>query len=614
MRSPGGGDNLFLGSIVALRPETGHYVWHFQETPGDSWDYTSTQPIILADVKIGGQVRKALLHAPKNGFFYVLDRATGKFIQGTNYSAVNWATGLDKNGRPIEVPEARYGATGKTFNAIPGPGGAHDWQPMSFSPKTGLVYIPEMEGGFSYKNDPTEGGTGRSKLGFNTGAGAFSADVRPPSAGPAPTAPQQGGAGVTAGNLRGAHLLAWDPVAQKAVFKVPMRKSFNGGAMATAGGLVFAGSAATDFTAYNDMTGDKLWSFDAQTGIIAGPASYELDGVQYVAIMAGWGGTTAPYSTRSDSNGPARLLVFKLGGTDKLPPRPADDRPPLDPPKAGRWHARGGQGRLPVRPLLPALPRRRGGRRRPGRHGAGGSAPLAVHPGPGRLQPGGGKGPAAARRHGAFRRGGGRRPDPRHPRLPSSTKPTRPSWLRPNRVRIGLTLLTASAALAAAGCALAQAPAAPPPPGYAAFGAPPPPGAAPGMTVKEFAPSAGKTYKVSFKAGDEVMSGLARFAAAHPMAQAQISGVGGVSGATLAWYDPKVRAFKLIEVKEKCEISGVTGAISTNAQGKPSVHLHLVLTRSDGSSVSGHLITATIDPILELFVTDLGAGEDVVVP
>ncbi len=182
-------------------------------------------------------------------------------------------------------------------------------------------------------------------------------------------------------------------------------------------------------------------------------------------------------------------------------------------------------------------------------------------------------------------------------------------------MRLRLTLLAASAALAVAGFALAQAPAAPPPPpGYAAFGAPPPPGSAPGMSVKEFAPSAGKTYKVSFKAGDEVMSGLYRFAAAHPMAQAQIAGVGGVSGATLAWYDPKVRAFKLIEVKEKCEISGVTGTVSTNAQGKPNVHLHLVLTRSDGSSVSGHLITATIDPILELFVTDLGAGKDVPVP
>ncbi len=165
-------------------------------------------------------------------------------------------------------------------------------------------------------------------------------------------------------------------------------------------------------------------------------------------------------------------------------------------------------------------------------------------------------------------------------------------------------------ALAATAPALAQAPA-PVPPGYVAFGAPPPPGSAPGMRVQEFAPSAGKTYKVSFRTGDEVMNGMARFAAAHPMAQAQIAGVGGVSSAVLAWYDPQARAFKRIEVNEKCEISGVTGTIVTDAQGRPNVHLHLVLTRQDGSTVSGHLITAVINPILELFVTDLGPGKDV---
>ncbi|MDB5459344.1 MAG: alcohol dehydrogenase large subunit, partial [Caulobacteraceae bacterium] len=333
MRSPGGGDNLFLGSIVAIKPETGKYVWHFQETPGDSWDYTSTQPIILADVKIDGVVRKTLLHAPKNGFFYVLDRATGKFIQGKNYSPVNWATGLDKNGRPIENPAARYGDTGKPFVSMPGPGGAHDWQPMSFSPRSGLVYIPAAEGSYPYRNDPTEGGTGYSKLGFNTGAGAFSADVRPPSAGPLPANANAGLAGAdTAAGHRDSYLLAWDPVAQKAAWKAPHEKNFNGGVLSTAGGLVFEGSQTNDFSAYKDDTGEKLWTFNAQTGIIAGPASYQLDGVQYVAVMAGWGGTTAPYSSHSDSNGPARLLVFKLGGKDKLPAKAAYDAPPLEPP------------------------------------------------------------------------------------------------------------------------------------------------------------------------------------------------------------------------------------------------------------------------------------------
>jgi len=327
MRSPGGGDNLFLASIVAVRPDTGEYVWHFQETPGDSWDYTSTQPIILADIKIDGQVRKTLLHAPKNGFFYVLDRETGKFIKGANYSVVNWATGLDANGRPIENPAARYGKTGKSFVQIPGPGGAHDWQPMSYSQKTGLVYIPTSEGAFPYRNDPTEGGTGRSALGFNTGAGAFSATVP----GPGEAADKLAGFD-TANGHKDSYLLAWDPVAQKAVWKAPHDKNFNGGVLSTAGGLVFEGSQTNDFTAYKDDTGEKLWSFDAQTGIIAGPASYELDGVQYIAVMAGWGGTVAPYSSHSDSNGPARLLVFKLGGTDKLPAKPAYEAPPLAPP------------------------------------------------------------------------------------------------------------------------------------------------------------------------------------------------------------------------------------------------------------------------------------------
>ena len=327
LRSPGGGDNLFLGSIVAIRPETGQYVWHFQETPRDSWDFTSTQPIILADVKIDGVVRKTLLHAPKNGFFYVLDRATGKFIQGTNYAPVNWATGLDKDGRPIENPAARYGENGKPFVSLPGPSGSHDWQPMAYSPKTGLVYIPAAEGSFVYRDDPTEGGTGRSKLGFNTGAGAFSATVAPANS------TNEGLAGYASANGHSAsYLLAWDPVKQTAAWKAPQEKSFNGGALATAGGLVFEGSQSDDFSAYNDETGEKLWSFNAQTGIIAGPATYEIGGVQYVAIMAGWGGTVAPFGARSDSNGPGRLLVFKLGGMDALPPKPAVEQPPLEPP------------------------------------------------------------------------------------------------------------------------------------------------------------------------------------------------------------------------------------------------------------------------------------------
>jgi predicted DNA-binding protein with PD1-like motif len=182
--------------------------------------------------------------------------------------------------------------------------------------------------------------------------------------------------------------------------------------------------------------------------------------------------------------------------------------------------------------------------------------------------------------------------------------------------------LSALALVLIAGSAFAQSQPAQPQPapqaalprGYIAFGAPPPIRPSPGLTVKEFAPGAGRTYKLSFKAGDDVMGGMARFAAAHKMSQARLSGVGGVSKAVLAWYDPRARAFREIPVDEKCEISAVTGTITTDAQGKPNVHLHLVLSRMDGSTVSGHLISATVDPILEVFVTDLGQGKDITVP
>ena len=139
VRSPSGGDNLYLSSIVALNADTGKYAWHYQETPGDHWDYTATQPMILADINIDGAPRKVILHAPKNGFFFVIDRTNGKFISAKNFVDVNWATGYDANGRPIEVKEARGE---ESCDSIPGPAGAHNWHPMSFNPQTGLVYLP----------------------------------------------------------------------------------------------------------------------------------------------------------------------------------------------------------------------------------------------------------------------------------------------------------------------------------------------------------------------------------------------------------------------------------------------------------------------------------------
>jgi quinohemoprotein ethanol dehydrogenase len=325
IRSPLGGDNLYLSSIVAIRPDTGEYVWHYQQTPGESWDYTATQHIVLADLTIDGRERQVLLHAPKNGFFYVLDRRTGELISAENFVPVNWASGIDlESGRPIENPEARYGSTTKPFLAMPGPGGAHNWHPMAFHPEQGLVYIPANIAAFPYIADtdfvPTP-------LGFNTGVD-FHAGATPPD-----PAVRRGIAEGTAGAL-----IAWDPVKQEARWQVDYPGPNNGGLLATAGGLVFQGSAGGEFAAFDSANGQKLWSFPVQTGVVAAPMTYEWQGEQYVALLAGWGGSFAisPPSMVSRASGAvpnvSRLLVFKLNGEAQLPATPDFSERPLDPP------------------------------------------------------------------------------------------------------------------------------------------------------------------------------------------------------------------------------------------------------------------------------------------
>ena len=323
-RSPGGGDNLYISSIVALNPDTGEYVWHYQTTPGETWDYTATQHIMLADIEIDGKPRKVLMQAPKNGFFYVLDRATGKLISAKNYTAVTWASGIDlKTGRPIENPGARYDKTGKLAVVSPGPGGAHNWQPMAYSPAHKLVYIPVQEAAFPYVS---EAGWKKSGQGFNTGTD-FAAAAMPPI--PA----------VRAGALastRGA-LVAWDPVAQKERWRVPFKGPWNGGVLATGGNLVFQGNAAKEFAAYDAASGKRLWSTNVQTGVMAAPITYTIKGEQFVAVLVGWGGSWAlSPGILSEVAGPvrnvSRLLVFKLGGKAALPAEPKLDRLPLDPP------------------------------------------------------------------------------------------------------------------------------------------------------------------------------------------------------------------------------------------------------------------------------------------
>lgn len=295
IRSPGGGDNLYLCSILALNPDNGELVWHYQTTPADTWDYTSVQPMMLADLTIGGRERKVIMQAPKNGFFYVIDRATGELLAADPYVEVNWATHVDlETGRPVEVPGAAYRDKGTFIR--PGPLGGHNWQAMSFSPKTGLVYIPAQDNGRYYEQPKDFVFTPNQ---YNLGLAAIGRNVDRYDI------PYRG------------RLLAWDPVARKPRWTAEYGNYWNGGTLATAGNLVFQGTAAGDFIAYNATTGAKLWSSWATTGIVAPPITYSIDGKQYVSVMAGWGGA---FSKKARSYG--RLLTYTIGGSASLPNRP----------------------------------------------------------------------------------------------------------------------------------------------------------------------------------------------------------------------------------------------------------------------------------------------------
>ena len=317
------GDNLFLASIVAVKPDTGEYVWHYQEVPGDEWDFTSVQPIILADLPINGETRKVLLHAPKNGFFYVLDRETGELISADPFAPVTWASSVDKEtGRPVEHPDARYSRTGKPWRGTPGPQGAHNWNPMAFSPDTGLVYIPVNVLVSTYVQAST---FGPRAMGFNTGLD------RAANA-------SNGMAAVQATlDASSSHLLAWDPVNRKEAWRVEHPGPGNGGTLATAGNLVLQGTFGGDFVVYRADTGEKLWSMPVQTSVIAAPMSYEIDGEQYVAVLVGTGGALGlTQGAASLKSGPvrniSRVLAFKLGGTATLPEPPPPVARAIDPP------------------------------------------------------------------------------------------------------------------------------------------------------------------------------------------------------------------------------------------------------------------------------------------
>jgi quinohemoprotein ethanol dehydrogenase len=305
VRNPGGGDNLFVASIVALDADTGKYVWHYQQNPNESWDYKATANMIATTLTIDGKRRKVLMQQPTNGFFYVLDRETGKLISAEKTGKVTWADHIDlKTGRPVEAPNIRY-ENGETI-MWPSMIGSHNWQAMSFNPQTGLVYIPYMQLGARYT---TKVGPNDFSFGGMTAQGY--ADPKDPT------------------DAHGA-LLAWDPVRQKAAWKAPIDTIWNGGTLSTGGNLVFQGTADGYFTAYDATSGKKLWKFNAGLGIVGAPISYSVNGKQFVSVLVGYGGTTAALSNYLNVGWkygaqPRRLLTFSLDGKATLPPSPGRD-------------------------------------------------------------------------------------------------------------------------------------------------------------------------------------------------------------------------------------------------------------------------------------------------
>jgi len=319
IRSPEGGDNLFLCSILALDPDTGEYLWHYQTTPGESWDYNSNMDIVLADLSIEGKEVKALLHAPKNGFFYVIDRATGKLVSAEPFVETTWASHIDMaTGKPVEIPGARY--ENGPVDIMPNPWGAHSWQSMSYNPQSGLVYIPTLHQAVKFSDEGIDLESWQAEE-FSGGIGVsmLAADRQPRD--------------------YPASLIAWDPVKQKMAWTVPQDHFWNAGTLTTGGNLVFQGRSDGKFLAYDAGTGDALWIFNAGLGISAPPITYKIDGKQYIALLVGFGGGYARGGWEAHALGwsyrmhTRRLIVFSLEGNADMSPLPPPHypRPIVDP-------------------------------------------------------------------------------------------------------------------------------------------------------------------------------------------------------------------------------------------------------------------------------------------
>jgi PQQ-dependent dehydrogenase (methanol/ethanol family) len=306
LRSPGGGDNWFVSSIIAVNADTGQYVWHYQETPGDEWDYDNCNPLMIADLKYPDGVKHVLMQASKNGFYYILDAKSGKLISAAKYQPdTNWADHVDlKTGRPVESPLVRYSATNRSARLAPAALGMHNWHPMAMSPETGWIYIPTQysAGAFAMKDNfvPNPKGTNTGNDGAK-GRETVCTDA------------------AKCGNLD-SYILAWDPVKEKEVWRIPNAVYGSSGILATSGNLIFSGNHKGEFAAYNATTGQRVWSAPVQARVVAAPSTYLSDGKQYVAILVGARGLPADQKrTVAVSANNSRLLVFTAGGTKTLP-------------------------------------------------------------------------------------------------------------------------------------------------------------------------------------------------------------------------------------------------------------------------------------------------------
>jgi quinohemoprotein ethanol dehydrogenase len=335
IRSPSGGTNLYTSSIIAIDAKTGRLKWHYQESPSDQWDYDATSPMILTHMTVDGEDRPVVLHAPKNGFLYLLDRRDGKLLRASKIVRVNWAKGIDmKTGLPeIDREAADYSHGPKIiFPATPG---ARNWHPGSYDPTTGLYYAPVADMGNLMFVPPGE--ASYQPKGLNTGAALIFAPDIVPALGtlPPPVAAAVKELPAFAEVQRkpySSEVRAIDPLTGQTKWAVPMKGwQDRGGVLTTASGLLLQGSIDGNLRVFDKASGKLLKSINTGTSILAAPMTYRVNGVQYVAVMAAWGGGGFPYVPRYSAayarSNQGRLLVFKLGGgAVPLPP----ELPPLE--------------------------------------------------------------------------------------------------------------------------------------------------------------------------------------------------------------------------------------------------------------------------------------------